>query len=311
MEIICPLCESKKVFTRRTFSIASVRKDWHDTLSFDPFLDFPQLDETLGQHRCGICDLEFFSPQLPGNAGFYERLSRNNTWYYEEDKWEFDEAIQRLSKNQPIETLLEIGCGKGFFLQKVFNFSKTLGIDINKDAIETCKNKGLNVSLERIESIQQKFDTIVSFEVLEHIPDVKEFIQSVCNLLLPGGTLILAVPNPESYMREFNYILLDMPPHHLTKWSKRTFRHVASQFGLEIVGMADEPLRYVHYQYYLQMLASKYQNFYGGGTLSQKIKLRLRNILMPILDEIIVPCSYQYHKQVLLGQTHLVEFRKL
>jgi 2-polyprenyl-3-methyl-5-hydroxy-6-metoxy-1,4-benzoquinol methylase len=311
MGIICPLCESQKIFTTRSFSISSLREEWSAAFSFDPFSDFPQLDETLKQHRCGICDLEFFSPQIAGSSDFYERLSRNNTWYYEENKWEFDEAIQRLSKNQQIETLLEIGCGKGFFLQKLFHFSKTLGIDINRDAVEICRNKGLNVSLERIESIEHKFDAIVSFEVLEHISNAKDFITNICKLLSPGGTLILAVPNPESYLREFEYILLDMPPHHLTKWSKRTFYYMASQFGLEIVGIVNEPLRYVHYQNYIHMLASQYQSGYGGGTLSQKIKLRLRNILMPILGEIIIPCSYQYHKQALLGQTHLVEFKKL
>lgn len=311
MEIVCPLCESPKVFTTRNFSISSLRQEWCATFSFDPFSEFLPLDETLSQHRCSTCDLKFFSPQLAGTPNFYERLSRDNTWYYEENKWEFDEAIRRLSFDRCIETLLEIGCGKGFFLQKVLNFSNTRGIDINPDAVDCCKNKGLNVTTERMENIKQKFDAIVSFEVLEHIPNLREFIQSICNLLLPGGTLILAVPNPESYMKEFDYILLDMPPHHLTQWSKKTFSYVASQFGLEIVSMADEPLRYIHYQNYIQMLASQYQSFYGGGTFSHKIKLRLRNILMPILGEMIIPCSYQYHKQVLLGQTHLVEFRKL
>lgn len=99
-----------------------------------------------------------------------------------------------------------------------------------------------------------------------------------------------------------------MPPHHVTRWSQKTFEYIATQFGIKLVGISNEPLRYDHYQSYLGMLASKHYNF-SGSSIKQKIKQNLHNLIMPIISEIIIPQGYQYHKQVLLGQTHLVEYK--
>jgi 2-polyprenyl-3-methyl-5-hydroxy-6-metoxy-1,4-benzoquinol methylase len=309
MKYTCPLCESTKVFTVRKFSLPALRREWLASFRFDPFLAFPQLDESLRQCRCGTCALEFFSPQYVGQKEFYERLSRGNEWYYEENKWEFDEALRRLSLNPRVNTLLEFGCGKGFFLEKVAGCYDTLGMEINREAAQACKRKNLNVTTDGFESLRQQFDAIVAFEVLEHLPDPKELFRRVYQALAPGGALIIAVPNPEGYLREFDHVLLDMPPHHATRWRKTTFDYLARQLGMRIVGFADEPLRFVHYQGYLAMLASQ-QTPAGVFMLPARILRWLRNALVPDLASLTVRLGYQYHKQVLIGQTHLVEFRK-
>ncbi len=42
---------------------------------------------------------------------------------------------------------------------------------------------------------QKKFDYIVASHVIEHTPDLLRFLKNCENLLLPGGTLLLAVPD--------------------------------------------------------------------------------------------------------------------
>lgn len=313
MKVFCPLCESSKISTIKKFSIPSLQNEWVTCFGFDPFVNFYQQDQELTQHRCVVCDLEFYSPMYAGESDFYEQLSKNS-WYYEENKWEFDEAIHRLSANKNIETLLEIGCGAGFFLEKVTNYYKTHGIELNQNAVKICEAKKIDILPENLENIERKFDAIVSFEVLEHLPNPKFILQRICELLSPGGILILAVPNPSSYIKEFDHILLDMPPHHVTRWSQKTFEYITTQFSIQLVGISNEPLRYDHYQSYLGMLASKNYNTLDsskGRSIKQKIKQNIRDLIMPIISEIIIPQGYQYHKQVLLGQTHLVEYRKL
>jgi 2-polyprenyl-3-methyl-5-hydroxy-6-metoxy-1,4-benzoquinol methylase len=268
------------------------------------------LGEVLLQHRCGICALEFFSPQYVGQKEFYECLSRGNEWYYEENKWEFDEALRRLSLNHRVKTLLEFGCGKGFFLEKVAGCYDTLGMEINREAAQACKAKNLNVTTDGFEALRHPFDAIVAFEVLEHIPEPKDLLRRLYEALVPDGTLIIAVPNPEGYIKEFDHVLLDMPPHHATKWNKTTFEYLAHHLGMEIVGFAYEPLRFVHYQGYLAMLAVQ-QAQAAGSSLRARIMRWLQNVLRVSLAGVTVPLGYQYHKQVLPGQTHLVEFRKV
>ena len=309
MNCNCPLCESSKVFITNTFSIQVLQKEWLAAFNFDPFLDFPQLGQTLIQYRCGLCNLEFFSGKYYGDSSFYARLSTGRDWYYEESKWEFDEAIRRLNTNTRIKTLLEIGCGRGYFLEKVAACYVTCGIETNEAAVRVCETKNLNVTTDKLKTVNEKFDAIVAFELLEHIPYPREFLQQVSEILSPGGTLIFSVPNPEGYLREFDHELLNMPPHHATIWSQKTFEYVASQFGMKIVGITYEPLRYIHYQNYLRMLASRYHTFYGRS-LRQKIQRKLNDLLTPILNHIVTPQGYQYHKRTLPGHTQLVEFKR-
>lgn len=140
MKFVCPLCESNKISTIRRFSISNLQNEWVNYFGFDPFVNFSQQGEELTQHRCIVCDLEFYSPMYVGGSEFYEQLSQNS-WYYEENKWEFDEAMHRLSANENIETLLEIGCGTGFFLEKIANCYKVHGIELNQKAVEICQKK--------------------------------------------------------------------------------------------------------------------------------------------------------------------------
>ena len=117
MSPICPLCESPKIFTLRAFDLAALRTEWVNGFGFDPFLEFVSHETQLRRHLCGDCQLEFFSPKYVGGFDFYERLSKLD-WYYEENKWEFDEAIRRLISNPQIKTVLEIRLWKGFFLRE-------------------------------------------------------------------------------------------------------------------------------------------------------------------------------------------------
>ena len=149
--------------------------------------------------------------------------------------------------------------------------------------------------------------------MLEHVSEPRQFLQGIVNILSPNGSLILAVPNPESYLNELDHLLLDMPPHHSTRWSSNTFEFVSRKFNLELVGIANEPLRYVHYQLYLSNLTTKFHSHDLGAARSFRQRLRrfLGTILSRNIERVASIHGYQQHKKVLAGQTHLAEFRKL
>lgn len=97
--------------------------------------------------------------------------------------------------------ILEIGCGAGrltnYLTQKRFN---AIGIDISStlitegrihypDAIIFIASGG-DMPIKDF-----TFDIVLSFDVLEHIPDVDTHINEVRRILKPGGFYLLQTPN--------------------------------------------------------------------------------------------------------------------
>jgi len=319
----CPLCESKRIVLHRWFNLAEIRADWLRGFGFDPFLG-KDLSAQLNQYRCLSCDLKFFHPAICGDGGFYEELSNRFDWYYEKDKWEFDIAIDILSGLDGVEDVLEIGCGQGHFLRRIKTLFNAVGIELNPKAIRECEALGLQVSGHPLETVSETFNAIVSFEVLEHISDPRAFIENMLRLLRPNGYLLLAVPDPQGYFSEAEKILLDMPPHHVLSFSKKTFSKIAELLNLELLEIHQEPLRFVHYKSYSsnffrprpieklslrgQFIHKVFRKIFGFplGLMEQRLEERLEERL----EDIILASTYQNNKEKLLGQTHLALFKK-
>jgi SAM-dependent methyltransferase len=291
--------------------------EWQTGLGFDPF---QQVDagEQLSQYRCLDCDLRFYYPAICGDGAFYEELSSRFSWYYEKDKWEFDVAIEILADLEGVTDILEVGCGQGHFLTRIRNQFKTHGIELNPQAIADCRAKGLNVSAQNLSSVDACFDLVAAFEVLEHLPDPREFILQALRVLKSGGYLLLAVPDPDSYFSEAEKVLLDMPPHHVLSFSKKTFQNIEKLFSLDQLLVRQEPLRFAHYKSYVS-------NFIGRETPSTGRARRVESLFQRVfgfpidraerrleerLSELLVATSYQNAKDKLLGQTHLVLYQK-
>lgn len=300
----CPLCNTRKNIIIRRSTLKELRCAWRSLFGFDPFPRNYFADH-IDKKRCATCHLEFFDPPLYGDADFYAKISKL-PWYYEENKWEFDVAAEFASRLMP-KTLLEIGCGEGYFLEKLLPLGLDVeGIDINKVAIKICKAKGLNAEAVNIFNIAKSYDMVVLFEVLEHLENAKELISFITTKLIrPEGHLVIAVPNPEGYFKELGMILLNMPPHHNSGWGLKTFEYLCAQFGLQIIDYQKEPLRYVHYVGLLngvsvESLAST------PISLKQKIVKKLRSMLVNLL----APLTYLSDREKVDGQTHLVIFKK-
>ena len=298
----CPFCTSKKYVVLRTFNSEDLGALWRRAFKFDPFTNF---EGNILKLRCAECDLIFYDPAIYGESDLYESLSKFS-WYYEDDKWEFDEAIKYIIEFKP-DSLLEIGCGKGIFLDKVRHLVDNLeGIDINTEALAVCKKKGLNVFLPS-ENNSKSYDMIVLFEVLEHLEQPAEIISNLVKMLNNGGILIFAVPNPDGYLKDILApVLLDMPPHHNTAWSEKTFDYLAKKYSLKKVGYSTEPLRYVHYISYLLDVMNSFTSSRKSNFAIKILKL-LERILLPLK----APYSFTIDRKHILGQTHLIVLQKL
>ena len=190
-----------------------------------------------------------------GDDDFYRRLA-DLSYYYDDNRWEYATALSSIPNNQTRDAaILDIGCGGGEFLAACRDrgFTRLLGSEYSSAARDQCHRRGLAVtsrSLEELIDEGRRFDVVTAFQVLEHVSDPLFFLQSVHRLLRPGGTFMCATPNADSFLRKMRWHLLDLPPHHLTRWDETTYRTLMPKIGLNVAEVRCEPLATYHHRIY-------------------------------------------------------------
>ncbi len=116
------------------------------------------------------------------------------------------EACQRLRREQPGRMLriLDIGCGSGYAVTRFLGcpHDAVLGIDLYAPNVAYAQQHyarpGLRFECRSAESLVGEaaaYDVIVLADVLEHLADPAEVLRTCASLLVPGGLLLLTVPN--------------------------------------------------------------------------------------------------------------------
>jgi SAM-dependent methyltransferase len=97
---------------------------------------------------------------------------------------------------KPSQSILEIGCNDGMFLREVFQIAPNItGIDVNADMIAKLNDPRISVmSGTELQFEDSRFDTVFSFEVIEHIPEIEKYFKEATRVLKPGGKLVISFP---------------------------------------------------------------------------------------------------------------------
>jgi 2-polyprenyl-3-methyl-5-hydroxy-6-metoxy-1,4-benzoquinol methylase len=176
------------------------------------------------------------------------------------------------SFNLENKTILDIGSGTGdFLLACKKNGWQVAGVEPNEKA-KSIANSKINQKdsnskiFESIESLQAnaqngehtKFDVITMWHVLEHVPNLNEYVSSLKRLLKPDGTLIVAVPNYKSFdanhYKEF-WAAYDVP-RHLWHFSKKSIEGLFDKEKMKVIKAL--PMKFD--SYYVSLLSEKYKN---------------------------------------------------
>jgi SAM-dependent methyltransferase len=100
--------------------------------------------------------------------------------------------------------LLDVGCGDGSFtLELSAGFDEVHGIDVQEPGLRRFREKVRtngkfyvhSMSAEAMNFPDHYFDTVVSIETLEHIPDLGAAVGEISRVLRPGGELSVTCPN--------------------------------------------------------------------------------------------------------------------
>lgn len=260
-----PLTNSNNVLLERTIKTSYIIEKYKNSqVHLDVSKYFKDLKE-IYIYRCLDTGYRFYYPHhINGDGEFYKQLEKN-LWYYMDWKWEHEEIRHLI---QPKYRVLEIGCGRGSFLQKIQRRGiKCAGLELNKSAVAYGKNKKLkilNISIQDYaKKNYQKYDIVCSFQVVEHIAKIKEFLQASIHVLKPGGKLIISVPNNDSFIFEsYKDIPLNLPPHHMGLWNMNSLIKLEKFFDVRLDEFLIEPLQEYHLGYARLLIEKKlYQEF--------------------------------------------------
>lgn len=255
----CPVCHTAAAGAEQSVSgaalIACYQRQGIDVAPYVP------AQGDIGLHRCSACDLGFFAPARAGDGDFYAQLQRHD-WYYQDDKPEYPAAAAHVADGSSV---LEVGCGKGAFRAWLPASVRYTGLEFNDAAIARARAAGLDVRKEPVEAhaaAGARYDVVCSFQVLEHVEQPGSFFAACADALKPGGTLIVAVPAQDSFLAVAANAPLNMPPHHLTRWSDAALRQLARRAGLTDVALWHEPVAPFHREWQRTVLAL---HALGGG----------------------------------------------
>ena len=139
----------------------------------------------------------------------------------------------------PEGKLLDIGCGNGAFLRtfgSVYpNWSMT-GLELNdrnRSVVEAIPGvERLHVG--PIESLSGQFNLITLIHALEHIPNPARFLSSLREKLLPGGILLIEVPNLNT--SPFDILIAD----HCSHFTADTLVKVIEQTPFTVIHLEED-----------------------------------------------------------------------
>jgi len=229
----------------RTIPTELIHASYLREFGYDAESEFAGVD-TVELLKCPETGLLFFTP--PTAAGHEELYRRLQTfdWNYKEVKWEHDQALQQVNSGQ---RLLDVGCGKAAFLHRCLSERKAVptGLEFNAKAAEAGRDRGIEVFTESIEAHADQrpnyYDVVTSFQVLEHVTEPASFLRACVRALHPGGSLLIGVPNNDSFLGQLEDNWLNMPPHHMTLWSRACLEGIAPRFDLRHMATWTEPLQ--------------------------------------------------------------------
>lgn len=261
----CPVCGSSKIET------------------FLHGRDFFSSGEDFDVVKCESCSFKFTKdfPDEENIASYYdspEYISHSDTRKgLVNSIYHFVRSLMLNKKTSLVNshssskgTLMDIGCGTGYFAGKMKqNGWEVLAIEKNPKAREFVKATwGIDVQdTVQLQKIQEKkIDVITLWHVLEHIEQLNETMKLFHAILKDNGTLIIALPNSNSYdakVYKKYWAAYDLP-RHLWHFSPITFSLLAKQHGFEIIQTVRMPFDV----FYIALLSEKYINRRFGKLLA-------------------------------------------
>jgi 2-polyprenyl-3-methyl-5-hydroxy-6-metoxy-1,4-benzoquinol methylase len=166
--------------------------------------------------------------------------------------------VKLINENAQKGALLDIGAGTGEFLVVAKKDGwDTTGIEPNDKAKTIAINKGVHFAESLSALKDNSFDVITMWHVLEHVPNLEEYLSELKRLIKPSGTIVIAVPNFKSFDANYygKFWAAYDTPRHLWHFSKTAIEKLFAEKGMQLIKTV--PMKFD--SFYVSLLSEKYK----------------------------------------------------
>lgn len=138
-----------------------------------------------------------------------------------------------VSKDYVSGDILEVGCGEGRGVATLIEYSKSFtAVDKIEEVIDHLQKKFpqgkfISMNIPPLSGLSDNtYDSIVSFQVIEHIENDRLFLQEIHRVLKPGGIALLTTPNRKMSLSRNPWHIREYLGEELATLAKEIFKHV-------------------------------------------------------------------------------------
>jgi SAM-dependent methyltransferase len=223
--ISCPLCQNEE-----------------QDVAFDQFSPYNIV-------RCCSCGFYYLSPRLTETSII--KIYKNGAYFgggqvgyesYIEQERALRATFHRFMlnlKNRHLTggALLEVGCGYGYLLEEAKGFfGKRIGTELSHHAVELASKRADYIYEGGIDQLpaEDKFDCIMTIQVMEHIYQPRSFLENLYKHLKPGGKMVIVTPDMGCLWRRLmgqRWPAFKIP-EHILYFNRTTLRKLMREVGL-------------------------------------------------------------------------------
>ena len=165
----------------------------------------------------------------------YRELFQRHWWWRARERVIMD-VLRRHRPARGWRAVLDVGCGDGLFFDTLAQLDGVTLVEGVEPARELVSPDGPNAKQIHIAPFDANFQPgrhyslILMLDVLEHLPDPVAALAHATSLLEPDGVILATVPAFESLWTRHDDL-----NHHYTRYTKQSFRAVATAAGVRIM----------------------------------------------------------------------------
>lgn len=159
------------------------------------------------------------------------------------------ESASALSKNNLLEHLarynlvesmsdgrvLDLGCGSGHGSKRLSEkFTKVTALDVSQQALDYAKDNFFATNIDYVLASGDKmpfedncFDTVVAFEVFEHVSNWRGLLSEIKRVAKPNSKIYISTPNKDLYSPGTSK---PINPHHAFEMTESEFKAALKEF---------------------------------------------------------------------------------